>query len=95
VSAREAEGEVVVSIADRGPGIPPGEEGRIFEKFYRVGRDHSVAGVGLGLAICRAIVAAHGGRIWAESREGGGAAFHFALPRGEAPVSMPAEEATG
>ena len=89
VSAQDEEGAVVVTIADRGPGIPPGEEGRIFEKFHRVGRDPSVGGVGLGLAICRAIVAAHGGRIWAENREGGGAAFHFSLPRVEAPRGDP------
>jgi two-component system sensor histidine kinase KdpD len=95
VSAREEEHEIVISVADRGPGIPPGEEARIFEKFYRAARDRAVGGVGLGLAICRAIVAAHGGRIWAENRVGGGAAFHFALPRGDAPATMAAEEATG
>ena len=94
VSAEVADGEVVVTIADRGPGIPRGEERRIFEKFYRVGRDASVGGVGLGLAICRAIVTAHGGRIWGENREGGGAAFHFSLPGIAAPAMEPTAEAT-
>jgi two-component system, OmpR family, sensor histidine kinase KdpD len=72
--------EVVVEIADRGPGIPPGEELLVFEKFHRAVREGSPTGAGLGLAICRAILAAHGGRIWAENRPGGGASFRFALP---------------
>jgi two-component system, OmpR family, sensor histidine kinase KdpD len=78
--------EVVVEIADRGPGIPQGQELRVFEKFHRAVREGSPAGAGLGLAICRAIMAAHGGRIWAENRPGGGASFRFALPiSGEPP----------
>jgi two-component system sensor histidine kinase KdpD len=84
--------EVVVEVADRGPGIPPGEEARVFEKFHRAIRDGGPSGVGLGLAICRAIVAAHGGRIWAQNRDGGGASFRFALPiQGEAPELVPME----
>jgi two-component system sensor histidine kinase KdpD len=70
--------DVVIKLADRGPGIPPGDEERIFEKFVRgaaVG-----GGIGLGLTICRAIVNAHEGRIWAENRPGGGAVFRFTLP---------------
>ena len=54
-----------------GPGIPAGHQSRLFDKFHR---DGAAAGVGLGLAICRAIVRAHGGRIWAENRAEGGAA---------------------
>jgi two-component system sensor histidine kinase KdpD len=78
--------EVVVEIADHGPGIPPGQEAQVFEKFHRAGREGNPEGVGLGLTICRAIVAAHGGRIWAQNREGGGASFQFALPiDGDAP----------
>ena len=78
--------EVVVEVADRGPGIPDGEEDRVFEKFHRAIREGGPSGVGLGLAICRAIVAAHGGRIWAQNRDGGGASFRFALPiQGEPP----------
>lgn len=87
ISAELTTGEVIVEIADRGPGVPAGEERRIFEKFQRAGREGSPDGVGLGLTICRAIMAAHGGRIWVSSREGGGAAFRFALPvEGEQPV---------
>jgi two-component system sensor histidine kinase KdpD len=71
--------EVVVEVADRGSGLPPGEEERIFDKFYRV-RPATTSGVGLGLAICRAVIEAHGGRIWAENRTGSGAAFRFTLP---------------
>ncbi len=69
---------VLVSVADRGPGIPAGEEEAIFRKFIRGTRTRM--GAGLGLAICRAVVDAHGGRIWAENRPGGGAAFKFTIP---------------
>jgi two-component system sensor histidine kinase KdpD len=77
-----AEGEKVVRVdfADRGPGIPPGQEAKVFDKFYRVPGIAAGSGVGLGLTICRGIVAAHGGRIWAEQRPGGGAVFRFTLP---------------
>jgi two-component system, OmpR family, sensor histidine kinase KdpD len=77
---------VVVSIADRGPGIPAGQETRIFDKFHRAAADGSAGGVGLGLAICRAIVLAHGGRIWAENRADGGAVFKLTLPTGQGPA---------
>jgi two-component system, OmpR family, sensor histidine kinase KdpD len=70
---------VIVEVADAGPGLAPGEERRIFDKFYR-GSTDSGRGVGLGLAICEGIVSAHGGRIWAENRPHGGAAFRFSLP---------------
>ena len=79
ISADFNEEEVTVSVADRGPGIPPGEEERIFDKFYRTGPKRT-RGVGLGLAICRGIVVAHGGRIWVENRPDGGARFRFTLP---------------
>jgi two-component system sensor histidine kinase KdpD len=90
ISAHVRPGEVVVEVADRGPGIPEGHEMRVFEKFHRAAREQSPGGVGLGLTICRAIVAAHGGRIWAQNREGGGASFRFALPiQGQAPAFPP------
>jgi two-component system sensor histidine kinase KdpD len=79
VSAWPSDGSVTVEVADRGPGLAPGEEQRVFEKFYR-GQRVGARGAGLGLAICRGFVEAHGGRIWAESRPGGGAAFRFTLP---------------
>jgi len=83
-------GEVVVEVADRGPGIPDGQETRVFEKFHRAARELSPGGVGLGLTICRAILAAHGGRIWVQNREGGGATFRFALPiEGQPPELLP------
>ncbi|KAB2855016.1 MAG: two-component system sensor histidine kinase KdbD, partial [Anaerolineae bacterium] len=71
--------KVVVEVADRGPGLPVGDEKRIFDKFYRI-RPTTTSGVGLGLTICRAIIEAHGGKIWAENRSGGGAVFRFTLP---------------
>jgi two-component system sensor histidine kinase KdpD len=79
LSIAVAERELVFGIADRGPGIPDGEERRIFDKFYRLDPARA-GGVGLGLTICRGIIEAHGGRIWAENRAGGGALFRFALP---------------
>jgi len=73
-------GEVWVGISDAGPGVPPGERARIFERFYRAGQSRSVRGSGLGLAISRGFVAAHGGRVWVEDAPGGGARFVVALP---------------
>ncbi len=67
-----------IELADRGPGITSGEEKRIFEKFVR--GSVSRGGIGLGLTICKAIIDAHGGSIWAENRPGGGAVFRFTLP---------------
>jgi two-component system sensor histidine kinase KdpD len=79
-------------VADHGPGVPADQRQVIFEKFVR-GRDvGSAPGVGLGLAICRAIVAAHGGRIWPDAGPDGGAVFRFALPREDEPDIQSAEE---
>ncbi|MGB8931064.1 MAG: MASE3 domain-containing protein [Anaeromyxobacteraceae bacterium] len=85
VEARRVGDEVVVSFADRGPGISPEDVPRIFERFYRGGQRGKVEGLGLGLYISRLIVAAHGGRIWCESTVGEGSTFRFALPIGDAP----------
>jgi len=79
-------------VADRGPGIPPGEEEKLFDKFYRVHREGTQSGVGLGLAICKAIIIAHGGVIGAANRQGGGAQFFFLLPVDEAPPQLAAEQ---
>jgi K+-sensing histidine kinase KdpD len=75
------EGHIMVDVADRGPGVPGGDEERVFERHYR-GPNHgkSDGGMGLGLALCRAILAAHGGRIWLRNRPGGGAVVRFVLP---------------
>jgi two-component system sensor histidine kinase KdpD len=98
LSAWAEDQAVVVEVADRGAGLPPGEEERIFDKFYRV-RPSVAGGVGLGLAISRAIAAAHGGRLWASNRPApaGGASFRFTLPlAGEPPqVSLDDEPAAG
>ncbi len=91
LSASESFYTVTVSLADRGSGIPAGEEQHIFEKFVR-GRG-ATGGVGLGLAICRTIIEAHGGKIWAENRPDGGAVFLFTLSSaGLPPPPRPEEE---
>jgi two-component system sensor histidine kinase KdpD len=91
IRARVRPGGVEVVVADRGPGIPPGEAQRIFDKFYRA-QGAPGGGVGLGLAICRGIVMAHGGQLFAANRPGGGAEFRFQLPiEGKAPVLDTAE----
>jgi two-component system sensor histidine kinase KdpD len=93
VSARVQEGRAELRVADEGPGLPPGTEERVFDKFYRgAPAPDGRRGVGLGLAICRAIAAAHGGVIRAANRPGGGAEFIVTLPRSEAPPSVPREE---
>lgn len=76
-----AERSLQFTVQDNGPGLTPGSEDVIFEKFSRgVDKESNLPGVGLGLAICRAIVEAHGGRINAANVPGGGAAFRFSLP---------------
>jgi len=81
---------ITVEVADHGPGLPRGEEDKVFEKFYRGmpgGR-----GAGLGLAICQGIIKAHGGNIWAQNLPEGGVAFLFTLPlAGKPPASVPAD----
>jgi len=71
---------VRVTVDDNGPGLPGGDPARLFDKFQRGHEEGSVIGVGLGLAICQAILRAHGGQIEAQRREGGGARFAFMLP---------------
>ena len=94
IGARVQGPEVQVAVSDNGPGLAPGSEEAIFDKFARGGRESATPGVGLGLAICRAIIAAHQGRIWAENGPEGGARFVFTLPLGVPPAlpDLPEEE---
>jgi two-component system sensor histidine kinase KdpD len=97
ICAAVREGRLEVEVADRGPGLPAGDESRVFEKFYR-GPGTKRPGAGLGLAICRAIAAVHRGVLVAENREGGGAVFRLVLPLGRppgAPVPPTLHEETG
>ncbi|MEZ5318668.1 MAG: ATP-binding protein [Vicinamibacterales bacterium] len=82
VRASRRDGVIEISVADRGSGIPDAELPRIFERFYRVDRSRSrdPGGTGLGLSIVRHLVELHGGRAWAENREGGGAIVGIRLP---------------
>ncbi|MEO8922246.1 MAG: DUF4118 domain-containing protein, partial [Caldimonas sp.] len=85
ISARAEPAVMQITVADTGSGVRAGQETAIFEKFTRGARESAVAGVGLGLAICKAIVEAHGGTIEARNVEGAGAAFTFTLPLGTPP----------
>jgi len=80
IGAEEQSDCAVFWVADGGPGIPPGEEVAIFEKFYQGRKQESRGGVGLGLTICRIIVTAHGGQIGVRNRPAGGAEFRFTIP---------------
>ena len=79
ISVRPDGDEVMVEVGDRGGGIPPDALQSVFEPFYRVGGS-KVRGTGLGLAVAKGLVQAHGGRIWAQNRLDGGAVFAFTLP---------------
>ncbi|MBN1443986.1 MAG: sensor histidine kinase KdpD [Planctomycetes bacterium] len=94
ISARADGRRVVVAVADRGPGLGAHEKERVFEKFYRgaAGDRRGPRGAGLGLAICQAAAELHGGRIWVEDREGGGASFCLALPLDDQPPPISVEE---
>jgi len=89
VRARVQDKELVVSVEDFGLGLDDRDIERVFDKFYRREHEGPVAGVGLGLAICRAIVSLHEGRIWAEQMPGGGTALRFTLPIEPAPDAPP------
>jgi two-component system, OmpR family, sensor histidine kinase KdpD len=98
LSAQTVDDRLCVSVADDGPGLPPGREEAVFQKFTRGNRESATPGVGLGLAICRAIVEAHGGTIVGSNPPGGGALFTFTLPLGHPPpaaVEADLEEADG
>ena len=80
ISARMEEAKMVLSVADRGIGIPEAALQNIFQKFYRGDNSKSTSGTGLGLSICKGLIEAHGGTIWAVNRPNGGARISFALP---------------
>ena len=79
IDAEYANENLLISVSDRGPGIPPEATERLFEKFYR-GDDRKTGGLGLGLSIARGLIEAHGGRLTVENRDGGGARFVIRLP---------------
>ena len=82
---------MTVQVADHGPGLPPGTERRVFDKFFRApAGENQPRGIGLGLAICRGIVEAHGGTISAANRPSGGAAFRITLPNDGQPPNVEA-----
>ena len=70
---------IIVTVRDSGPGIDPEQLDRVFDAFYTT----KSSGVGMGLSICRSIIAAHGGRLWAEANKPKGAVFRFTLPSAE------------
>jgi K+-sensing histidine kinase KdpD len=80
--------EIEVEVADNGPGIPPGTETRVFQKFFRAAQPEKRQGIGLGLAICRGIIDAHGGMISARNAREGGAVFRFTIPMTQQPPPM-------
>jgi two-component system sensor histidine kinase KdpD len=89
ISATEETDSIVLSVADHGPGVNADEQFSIFEKFYR-GRHGSktMEGTGMGLSIAKGIVEAHGGKIWVESNQWGGATFSFRLRKAGAHTSV-------
>jgi two-component system sensor histidine kinase KdpD len=91
ISAHQEGDDLVVAVADRGPGVSAADEARIFERFYQppAGGTH---GVGLGLSICRGIVELHGGTITARNRPGGGLVVQFTLPLTGVPPAVKIED---
>jgi signal transduction histidine kinase len=91
LQARPANGKVVISVQDNGPGIPKEEQMRLFEKFYRVKQrgTEKVKGSGLGLAIVKSIAEKHGGDAWCESEVGEGSTFSISIPMGPSPNGEP------
>jgi two-component system, OmpR family, sensor histidine kinase KdpD len=93
LSAEVVADQLSISVSDDGPGLPPGREEAVFQKFTRGERESATPGVGLGLTICRAIVESHHGKIIATNRPGGGAKFTFTLPLGNPPAAAVEAEA--
>lgn len=91
IGARHEAGRLVVEVADHGPGLPTGTHTRVFQKFFRADATHGRRGIGLGLAICKGLIEAHGGSIKAANRPEGGAVFTFTLPIEGAPPMVNSE----
>ena len=93
--ATPVQGAIAIEVNDRGPGLPPGTQEKIFQKFFSArpdgNVDHGRRGMGLGLSICRGIIEAHGGTISGGNRSGGGATFRFTLPVDGVPPALKAE----
>ena len=83
--------QLLIWVSDQGMGIPSQDLEKVFERFYRVDNEitQRIRGAGLGLAVCKGIVEAHGGRIWAESILGVGSTFYLSLPTGDSPQVEP------
>lgn len=92
INAKLSEHTAEISVTDHGPGIQKGQEERLFQKFYQARHEAAQSGVGLGLAICRAIVEVHGGRIYANNSTEGGAVFTFVLPLDRSPPTISPDE---
>ncbi len=92
ITAEVSPDSLIVSVTDNGPGVPASQREAVFEKFTRGARESATPGVGLGLAISRAIVEAHRGRIVVDAGPDGGARFSFSLPRGTPPEVPQSEE---
>jgi two-component system sensor histidine kinase KdpD len=91
ITAAQDQEVVTVAVLDRGMGIAPEELEKIFDKFFRSAATTGISGTGLGLSICKAIIEAHGGRIWPEIRPDGGTAMKFTLPTTDEPLTIPRE----
>jgi K+-sensing histidine kinase KdpD len=89
VRVQDHNGELVISVLDRGAGIAPDEVDKLFQPFYRAKATENVAGIGIGLTVCKRLIEAYGGRLWAVPRPDGGSAFHFSLPASARAAAVP------
>jgi two-component system sensor histidine kinase KdpD len=88
IAAELSRDALVITVIDDGPGLPPGEEEKVFDKFHRGAPERAPGGAGLGLAICKAILDAHGGSISAENIPAGGAMFQIVIPQDMEPPPL-------
>jgi two-component system sensor histidine kinase KdpD len=95
IAAEVEDNGVLISVSDNGPGIPAGDEKKIFNKFYSIAHKNTHRGSGLGLAICAGIIKAHHGEIWFEPNKGGGSRFCFTLPLAEVVTEAPRKVVNG